>query len=126
MADLVPAIHAERHRKRFLEEMARYINDFSISREPAERLGMDTRDKPAHDESRRMPHLRARGFAPLAMFSTTTGFCGELVGWPELTKPQCFAGKVSSPLHAGRTPTRRVSRVHAGSGRLVGMKFLDT
>jgi len=62
----VPAIHAERHRKRFLEEMARYINDFSISREPAERLGVDTRDKPAHDESHHMPHLRARGFAPLA------------------------------------------------------------
>jgi hypothetical protein len=63
---VVPAIHAERHRKRFLEEMARYINDFSISREPAERLGVDTRDKPAHDESHHMPHLRARGFAPLA------------------------------------------------------------
>jgi len=62
---VVPAIHAERHRKRFLEEMARYINDFSISREPAERLGVDTRDKPAHDESHRMPHLRARGFAQL-------------------------------------------------------------
>jgi len=60
--------------------MTRYTNDFSISRELAERPGVDTRDNPrvkapglfdpgaggAHDESRRMPHLRARGFAPLA------------------------------------------------------------
>ena len=54
--------------------MTRYINDFSISRELAERPGVDTRDKPAHDESRRMLHLRARGFAPLASSRSSSLF----------------------------------------------------
>jgi len=61
--------------------MTRYINDFSISRELAERPGVDTRDNPrvkepggAHDESRRMLHLRARGFAPLASSRSSSLF----------------------------------------------------
>jgi type I restriction enzyme R subunit len=73
---------------------------FSISRKLAERPGVDTRDKPAHDESRRMLHLRARGFAPLAIeqAKAVSGlglFVRSLVGMDRAAAKEAFAGFIA-------------------------------